>query len=521
MIRRLFVSLVLCAIVLIAAGRARAEPVRILIAAGHGAGTSGEQPLRYAHDDARRVGDVLTAVGGVHRENAIVLEEPTPQALGAAFDRARAIAAAHRPDEVTLLFYFSGHGDHDSLHVGGRAVPLADIAAQIGAVPAALKIAIVDACRNVRDRPKGITTEPAFAISLTAPAATGAVWLHASADGEAAQESDDLGGAIFTHYWVAGLRGAADANGDGKVTLAESYDFAYGQTLYRSARGTGALQRPAASFSIREAYPVVLTVTNATSALKLPKSADAQYIVYALGSRTVAGEAWGSPDRSVVLAMPAGRYVIQRRAPGASGALEVSLGGGEQRELRASEFRPFEQETLAQKGGEIVVYPNELSFGYGARSGGLFTFGQELRWRYAYRFGRFALSFGTHAGIGTESTDAEDVHVSWLGAGARFEYRLPVGAVELSFGAGPIAQVIAQRFDRTDAGRVSLAGYPTRQSFHAFAWGGDAALGARTKIVGRLALVVEAEGSLLFADTSGAEKPFGALGLGAGLLFSF
>jgi uncharacterized caspase-like protein len=69
----------------------------------------------------------------------------------------------------------------------------------------------------------------------------GLVWLFASDTGEAAQESDELRGALFTHYWVSGLRGAADANGDGRVTLAESYDFAYSQTLYRSAQSSGVL----------------------------------------------------------------------------------------------------------------------------------------------------------------------------------------------------------------------------------------------------------------------------------------
>jgi hypothetical protein len=485
------------------AASARAEPLRVLVAAGSGVGVEGEQPLRHAREDAKRVADVFVSVGGVRQENAIVVDEPTPSTLAAAFQRARAIALAHRPEEVTLLFYFSGHGDAQAIHAGEHAVPLAEIAAKMGEVPAALKLAIVDACRNVRTRPKGVSAEAPFAISLQAPAATGAVWLHASADGEAAQESDDLGGAIFTHYWVAGLRGAADANGDGRVTLSESYDFAYNQTLYRSSRGSGTLQRPAASFALKEAYPLVLTTTLATSALKLPRSADAQYLVYALGSHTIAAEAWGSPERAITVAVPPGRYVVQRRAPGANGAIELALGKGEAKDLSSADFRPFAEETLAQKGGEVIVRPHELELGYGAGSSALYTFGQSLRWRYAYRFDAWAVSLGSEAGLGADTTPAEDVHVTWIGGSARFERRAMLGDIALRLGLGPRATLVAQRLDRSDAAQVALGGYPTRQSFHALAWGGDLALGARLSLGKGFSLGADVEGWLLFADAGG------------------
>jgi hypothetical protein len=73
------------------------------------------------------------------------------------------------------------------------------------------------------------SSRPSAAYPLAPPsarwnAADGVVWLSASETGEAAQGSDELRGALCTHYWVNGLRGAAD--GDGRVTLAESYDFA-------------------------------------------------------------------------------------------------------------------------------------------------------------------------------------------------------------------------------------------------------------------------------------------------------
>ena len=58
--------------------------------------------------------------------------------------------------------------------------------------------------------------------------------LTASAEDEAAQESDRIGGSFFTHYLVSGLRGAADSSADGRVTLTEAYRFAFDETLART-----------------------------------------------------------------------------------------------------------------------------------------------------------------------------------------------------------------------------------------------------------------------------------------------
>src|SRR5260370_40151491 len=230
------------ALAVVFARTVRAEPLRVLVAARRAEGLETERPLRHTLEDARRVRDVFLPLGGVRPKNALLLDAPTPAQLDAALDRARAIAQTHRPDEVTLVVYFSGHGDHESIHLGRSVMPLAELQARISAVPATFKIVLVDAWRSVELRPKGVSTEEPFAISLSSgPPATAAVWLHASADGEAAQESDQLGGAVFTHYWTDGLRGAADTHGDARRTLSESYDFAYGGTLFHPARGSGGL----------------------------------------------------------------------------------------------------------------------------------------------------------------------------------------------------------------------------------------------------------------------------------------
>ncbi|AKU99331.1 peptidase C14 caspase catalytic subunit p20 [Labilithrix luteola] len=239
---------------------AHAEPVRLLVSVGHKDGLAAERPLRYADTDAARVRDVLVSMGGVEPKNAVVLAEPTAPELFGALDRLKAEAQKRKPEDVTLIFYFSGHGDREAIHLGDSRVPIADLSARLAQIPAALRIVVTDACRATRD--KGMTAEAAFPISLgQLPQASGSVWLNAASDGEAAQESDELQGAIFTHSWLNGLRGAADANGDSRVTLDESFAFAHSQTLLRSAKSSGVLQKPEAVLTLKETAPVVLTQT--------------------------------------------------------------------------------------------------------------------------------------------------------------------------------------------------------------------------------------------------------------------
>jgi hypothetical protein len=458
---------------LTASWTARAEPIRILVAASHSRGAPGELPLLHAAADVEHVANVLTSLGDFRPGDVTTLVDPTPAALQSALDRAGALAATHPPEEVTFLFYFSGHGDRDRIHLGSDTVAMADLTARVRAVPAALRMLVTDACRNYPTRSKGVATEPGFAIeSAVQHPADGVIWLFSAGEGEPALESDELTGGVFTYYWVSALRGAGDANGDGRVTLAESYDFAYSQTLLRSSRGSGVLQHPAAVFDLHEAAPIVLTKTaSATALVRFPQSADARYLVYALGSRSVLGELWGSAERSVAFALPAGRYLVQRSGGAGSAGIEVALGSGETRTLHAEEFRPVPEEQLAAKGGTVVLRPNELGVEFGVGAARLSTFGEALGLRYAHRWDDWALSLGVTGGLGTQDTSAENGTLRSIGADAIVEHRWALGPLSLGLGAGPEAEVIWQTLERTDAARVAAAGYPTTQHYTGLAPG--------------------------------------------------
>jgi hypothetical protein len=502
-VRELRVALaciITCFVVLIAGeGACLAEPMRIVISVGHRLGLPGDAPLKHAVRDATRVRDLFVQLGDVRRENAILLEEPSAAALTAAFDRAAALARTRRPQDVVLVFYFSGHGDRRRLHLGGEAVALVDIDAKLASIPAGLRIVVADACRTSDVRGKGVTTEDAFAVTLDdAASASGVVRIHASADGEVAQESDELGGAVFTHYWLTGLAGAADIDADARVTLAESYAFAYSQTLYRSARASGVLQRPSAELELKEAAPVVMTRTAAASTIVVPRAADVHYLVYALGSRTVVGELWSSADRPIHVGVMPGSYVVQRRGGGRSAAARIDVARGERRELTASDFKAVPEETLARKGGELLLDPHEIGLSYELLSSRLASVGHRLSLSYAYSWGSgWALAVGGLGGFGAREATGQRDDVTWLGLDGAVERRVPIGAGTLRVGAGPRGVGILQTLRRTDAARLARAGYRSDRDFQSVAVGFHGLVALRLPMTTSTWLEVDARGDVL------------------------
>jgi len=502
---------------------AEAAPLRILIAAGHRSGSEGERPLLHANRDAERVRDVMVALGGVPKEAAWLLADPTPEELLGAFDAAFTMARARAPDDVSLLFYFSGHGDHQRLHLGKRSITLAEIAARIRGIPATVRMAVLDACRSFDGRTKGMSIDAPFSIAVAPAGATGMAWLHATTDGDVAQESDDLGGAIFTHYWVSGLRGAADADGDRRVTLGESYAFAYNQTLFRSARASGTLQRANAVLDLRESAPVVLTVTSPeSSALRFPQGADAHYLVFLSGANALAGELWSSPDRPILLALPAGRYVVQRRLGGArAAALELTLGSSEQRELRPSDFRAVPEEVLVRKGGDLVLFPHEVALGYAPGAGTRFSLTHRVSAQYTYRFEpRWALAFALEGELAFRRTAAYELTYRAPGLAARVEHRWPVGKISVIAGAGPVAAYLFESLRRRDAATLAGTPYPLEESNAALAVGGELSFSLRVSVGARAFLEPGGAARVLGINAGGVEAYVTAGGgLRAGAVF--
>lgn len=130
---------------------------------------------------------------------------------------------------------------------------------------------------------------------------------------------------MFTHFLLAGLRGAADSDGDGQVSIDELYRHVYRRTLRRTGTGS-ALQHPTLTTHPSGAGELVVSrPVAAAAALQLPAGAE-RYLIFALPSATVMGELSGDTART--LALPAGRYLIERPAGLRSSVAEIDLSGG-------------------------------------------------------------------------------------------------------------------------------------------------------------------------------------------------
>ncbi len=478
--RALLLTLALC----LWSFAAAAKPIRVLVAAGQARGLAEQGTLKHANRDAERFRKVFVKQGRVDAKHAILVKNATRSSLFSALLRAKAAAASQPKSQVTFIFYFSGHGDRTHLNLAGDAVPLAELRRAIGQVPAGLRLVVVDACRSTDPaRKKGVSATAPFSIAVDAPAASGSVWLYAAADGEAAQESDALAGAVFTHFLVNGLKGAADANRDRRVTLSEAWSFAYNQTLYRSARGSGVMQRPAAQYDLAESAPLVLTFEDRRAAeLTFPAARDTHYLVYATGSKTVAAELWATPKETVAVSLPPGQYIVQRRGAAGAAAIQLSLANREKRTLQASDFRPVALEELAAKGGTLVMRPHEAFVSAGATTGTLDAVMPRIGFGAGTRIGELALSLRLGGARGEHVSGDNDVTVTTLDSSVELAYVLPLAPVELRFGAGPTALVVWEGLRRRDADLVGPLGYPVEQNHRALALGGVASASGRVRL---------------------------------------
>ena len=136
----------------------------------------------------------------------------------------------------------------------------------------------------------------------------GHAFLTSSSATEAAQESDRLQGSYFTHALVSGLRGAADASGDGKVTLNEAYQYAFDETLARTATTQGGAQHPTYDIQMAGSGDVVMTDLRETrAAIVIGPELDGRFFVRDASGRLVA-ELGKPKGRTAELGVEPGAY---------------------------------------------------------------------------------------------------------------------------------------------------------------------------------------------------------------------
>lgn len=325
---------------------------RFAFVVGANDGGRGRARLRYAVKDARAMRDVLVRLGGVQPGDGVLLVEPTQQKLltrlvltAWAVTRARGNGA-----HIEFLFYYSGHADEEGILLGEDKLTYSRLKDFILKVDAHVRIAIIDSCSSgAFTRVKGGRKKAPFRID-TSHRNQGFAFLTSSSSDEDSQESDRIGGSFFTHYLLAGLRGAADHSRDGRVTLNEAYQFAYHETLARTEKTITGPQHPNYYIKMSGTGDVVMTeLVKSDAALVLHQNIRGR-ISIRNQQRALVAEFSKPRGKEISIGLGRGRYyVLNRRGKGLFQS-DVSLSSGARHLVHPDSFRPAQREFTVSRG---------------------------------------------------------------------------------------------------------------------------------------------------------------------------
>lgn len=325
---------------------------RFAVVVGANRGGPDRVLLRYAVTDAERFAAVLTRLGGVADGDLLLLREPSRRALLGALGSVREQAALARPRaaRTEVVLYYSGHADASGLLLGRETMGYRELKEAMDSMGTDVGIAVLDACGSgVITRLKGGAPQPGFLVDVSSNM-QGRAFLTSSSENEAAQESDHLRASYFTHALVSGLRGAADASGDGKVTLGEAYQFAFQETLAQTTATPAGAQHPALDIRMAGTGDVVMTdVRRHTSTLVLGSDFDGRFYVKN-ASRHLVAELHKPAGRTVELGLEPGRYTVELLQESRLLAASVLVADGQRLAVERPAFRDVPRSPTVLRG---------------------------------------------------------------------------------------------------------------------------------------------------------------------------
>jgi hypothetical protein len=333
---------------------------RLAIVVGDNTGLPDEKPLSYATRDAEQVFAALAQLGGLDKGAGTLLLDVGPDqvrlALKSMRERIRALKAQGRKSQ--LLVYYSGHGSDEALHMEGERLPLSEMRGIFAGMEADFKLLVADACFSgslLQGKGAGLA-DPVPIRYQDELSVNGSAILTSSSAGELSQESKELRGSLFTHYFVTALRGGADFDRDGKITLWEAYAYTQASLRRRQGGGRAGAQTPGFDVQARGSDNVVLTRIDLGQAfLSLRGLPPDEYrVLDAAGGSQLAELRISDPD-GIRIALPRAAYLVFRGTGKGSERAFADLRGGKETVLGPGEFRPTEPDRLGAKGGYAPV----------------------------------------------------------------------------------------------------------------------------------------------------------------------
>jgi WD40 repeat protein len=230
--------------------------------------------LNYAEADATALRDQLKnncgSVVAECKDYFILNDKAVKEGILTALEQVSATAKA----EDLFVFYFAGHGvmneaqtfylvPNDVTQIYGNEGALAqkgisaqDLKEYSTKIKAQKQVFILDACHSSGAlqafTSRGAAEEKAIAQLARS---TGTHWLTAAGSEQYASEFAQLGHGVFTFALLEGFKGAADRNGDGKVTIKEMDAYLQDQVPILTEKYKGTAQYPS-SYGFGQDFPI-------------------------------------------------------------------------------------------------------------------------------------------------------------------------------------------------------------------------------------------------------------------------
>lgn len=240
-------------------------------------------PLKYTNADARAFADLLTDEGicGVPKENVRVLVDEEATLFAIKDSISGWLANAVGPESTAIIFY-AGHGDVEpdrtqssddalanyllpydvsSKNLYASALSKGEFQGLVRTVRCKRSVILMDACHaggvaTVGSRKMSVGYSRDLYSSLSE--GSGSTVIAAAAPNQLSWEDDELGHGVFTYHLLEALRGGADGDGDGRITMTEVFDYLKRKVPETARRLGGADQTPVFKADMSE--DIVLTI---------------------------------------------------------------------------------------------------------------------------------------------------------------------------------------------------------------------------------------------------------------------
>jgi uncharacterized caspase-like protein len=268
----------------LAAARTQPERWAVVIGAGRYEDTAIPR-LRYTVADAEAMHEFLTGPGGFPLDHTLLLTDRTerkPTLRNLKWALGTFLARSAKKDDTVVVF-FAGHGapevdprglerdgiakylvpvDADLDDLYATALPMEELSTIFTRIEAERIVVLLDACYSggaggrtfTAKRTRANNLDDLFLERLTR--ARGRAIVSAARPNEVSLELAELGHGLFTHYVLEGLKGRADGNGDGIVTVQELYEYVEREVAERS-RAVGGSQHPVLKGELEGPLPLV------------------------------------------------------------------------------------------------------------------------------------------------------------------------------------------------------------------------------------------------------------------------